>query len=170
MSVHCCIGAALASFTALPFNCHEQNYIDCRWKGSWFLVMFLNVHGQCCLRYRVWSYVSRKTMTDEGCCSKNRVGGKDCETGTQNAGNFSVKNSHLGILYVYLLLQYFHIILIYATNDSAYSSMSETLQLFISFLRVDSLVRQASLHARRSGSFSIGTLAQSCSLISLISW
>jgi hypothetical protein len=58
---------------------------------------------------------------------KGAVGRTGCETGTQNAGNFSVRNSQLGMLYVYLHRQYFHIILIYTTNDSAYSRMSETL-------------------------------------------
>jgi hypothetical protein len=39
----------------------------------------------------------------EGCSWKNRLGGKDCETGIQDAGNFSVKKSHFRIMYVYFL-------------------------------------------------------------------
>jgi hypothetical protein len=45
--------------------------------------------------------LNKSTLIAEGCGWKNSLGGKDCETGTQNAGNFSVKNSHFRIMYVY---------------------------------------------------------------------
>lgn len=91
------------------------------WSGCWMCMVSVAIYTVCAV------VSAERPWLIEGCCWKNRLGGKDCETGTQNPGNFSVRNSHLGIQYVYLLLQYIHIILIYTTNDSAYSSMSETL-------------------------------------------
>jgi len=66
------------------------------WSCPWMCMVSVAIHTECAV------VSAERPWLTEGCGWKNGLGGKDCETGTQNAGNFSVKSSHFGIMYVYL--------------------------------------------------------------------